>query len=316
MPFKMYEVKPILNQKCISVDLPTTMYKIKSIYEQSNLYPSIENSSESVGVTKGNAEMEALQKRQVVIIEQLKDLKARLLSMHKQLGVGSKPAQVNQHEKSTKNGIQSELKPINTKLLQDVVINAHPKNIPYSLVALQRVWRNRLHLIVNCYTHSTISSLPEANAHFAQQLSKHTTSNNSLPTLTVSLIWKDVPTTELLCAPATFIPIYGEVNVLRHFSRIGPNEYAYETTSHDDVQINSILDLCHLLVSVTTARDRQSILWQLNGVLGNGKFFGGSVFNISDLAISSAIKQLSISAKDISPNLTKWLKSVSTLFGY
>lgn len=62
--------------------------------------------------------MEALQKRQIVIIEQLKDLKATLLTMHKQLGSNdanlSNKSTIQSSNNNNKNAtIKTDLKPIN-----------------------------------------------------------------------------------------------------------------------------------------------------------------------------------------------------------
>lgn len=270
-----------------------------------------------------NGALNALQTRQSAIIEQLRDLKAKLALMHKQLGISTSSAQAPAapasatNKKSLTSSTVGELKPINAKYLQDVVINVHPKNIPFSLLALQKIWQHRLGLVVKCYTHSSVATLPDQNQHFARQLTK-LTPKPELPVLNVSLIWKEIANTELICAPASFIPIAGEVNVLRYLSRVGPREFGYvDADLVQSIEIDSALDLCHqLFVAGNNAKERLTVLRALSSKLGQRSFFGGDEFAVSDIAVSSAFKQLTVSSKDIAPNLNTWVKKASTLFGY
>lgn len=272
--------------------------------------------------------MDALQTRQSAIIEQLRDLKAKLALMHQQLGISTSnpkaPAatasapNVASNKKSS-SPTAGELKPINAKYLQDLVVNVHPKNIPFSLLALQKIWQHRLALVVKCYTHSSVAALPDQNQHFAKQLTKlAAASTPALPVLNVSLIWKEIANTELVCAPTSFIPIVGEVNVLRYLSRVGPKEFGYgDADLMQSLEIDSALDLCHqLFVAGNNAKERLTVLRALSNKLGERRFFGGDEFAVVDIAVSSAFKQLTVSSKDIAPNLNTWVKKASNLFGY
>lgn len=272
----------------------------------------------------GAGALDALQTRQSVIIEQLRDLKAKLALMHKQLGISATSAKAPAASATASNVVSSkkpataaELKPINAKYLQDVVVNAHPKSIPFSLLALQKIWQHRLNLAVKCYTHSSVATLPDENQHFAKQLTK-LTPTPALPVLNVSLIWKEIASTELICAPASFIPIVGEVNVLRYLSRVGPKEFGYvDADLTQSIEIDATLDLCHqLFVAGNNAKERLTVLRALSTKLGERHFFGGAEYAVSDIAVSSAFKQLTVSSKDTTPNLNSWVKKTSTLFGY
>lgn len=235
--------------------------------------------------------------------------------MHKQLGVNASTAQPSNTNKSSSDRVSvrapvGELKPIDGKYLQDVVINAHPKNIPFSLVALQKVWQHRLNLNIKCYTHSTVAALPDQNQHFAKQLNSIPV-NPQLPTLNISLIWKEVGPTELICAPATFVTIVGESNVLRYLSRVGPKEF-----NDDSFDTDAVLDLCHQLFifDKNAKNERLPVLRALSVKLGERNYFGGENFAISDIMVSSAFRQMVVSSKDIAPNLSTWVKRVSALF--
>jgi len=320
----MYELKPIIKHN-IPIDLPSTMYEMKNIYgafngDKSNgtnhdvvspftshIRPDIRQQIRNVLKAQNNGDLQALQQRQVTILEQLKELKSKLVSMHKQLGICAKPAQAVAHKPAA---VKLELKPIQTKYLQEVVVNVNPKNIPYSLATLQTLWSNRLNIVVQCYVHSTIAEISASAKDFATniQLAK---SNPTLPTLNVSLIWKDVAVTELQCAPTTFIPIFGEVNILRYLSRVGPNEYAYESSIVQAAEIDSILDVCHQFITVSTQKERSAILKKLNVRLGRSEYFNGASLGVVDVALHSAVQQLNISAKDLTPPLVNWQRRIN-----
>lgn len=188
--------------------------------------------------------------------------------------------------------------------------------MPYCLIAFQTLWKNRLNLVVNCHTHSSVVSLPEINVYFAKQL-QQMQPNQSLPTLRATLIWKNAPDTELICAPVTFVPILGEVNLIRYLTRVGPKEFNY---GDDDVMtsvfIDGIFDLCHQLLIAGNAKARLTVLRQLGTKLEKRKYFGGDEIAACDVAVSSAFKELPVSSKDIAPNLNEWMKCVTVQFGY
>lgn len=203
-----------------------------------------------------------------------------------------------------------------TKHLQDVVINANPNNVPHSLLTLQKLWKNRLNLVVKCYTHSTIGQLAPSAQQFIQLIESSVNVSASVPTLNVALIWKDVPIIELQCAPTTFIPLYGEANIIRYFSRVGPNEYGYDTLSIvQSAEIDSVLDICHeLIVGATNSKDRQALLKKLNVKLGKESYFGGGDrISVADIALYSAVRQLNVTAKDLTPTLNSWLKRIDLI---
>lgn len=176
-----------------------------------------------------------------------------------------------------------------------MVINANPNDIPYTLLALQELWQNRLNLIVKCYTHSTVANLPEATQRFAQQLER-LPADATLPSLTVALIWKNVTITELQCAPTTFIPLYGEANIVRYFTRIGPNEFGYELTLPErSVGIDALLDACYQL-STTPAKQQREQYKKLSTKFNS--LATGNDVTVVDIALFSIGKQLNALPKE------------------
>lgn len=199
------------------------------------------------------------------------------------------------------------------KNLHDIVIHVNPANIPYSFAGLQNMWTDRLNLVIECYTHSSVPQLPVENQAFMKRISSFKP-NPKVPTLNVSLIWKQTATTDLVCAPGTFIPISGEPNILRYLIRIGPSEFGYVTSIQANLEIDVLFDLTYELVLAASKKDhRSAILKRLSQRLSTQKAFGGDSTNVSDIAIFSTLKQLNLAAKELPANVKTWFEQNKTL---
>lgn len=185
------------------------------------------------------------------------------------------------------------------------MVHVNPANVPYSLLGLQNLWANRLNLVIECYTHSSVKELPKQNQAFVKRLTEFKP-NPAAPTLDVSLIWKECASTDLVGAPGTFVPISGEANILRYLIRIGPSEFGYSTSIQSNLEIDVLFDLSYELVLAAAKDHRLAILKRLSQRLSTQPAFGGDSTNISDLAIFSTIKQLNVNAKELPANVTKW----------
>lgn len=71
--------------------------------------------------------------------------------------------------------------------LNDVVINASPKAIPYSLLCLKKSWASKIDLQVKCYTHSSIANVSQEARQFETDLAKENT--KKVPVMKITLIW-------------------------------------------------------------------------------------------------------------------------------
>uniref|UniRef100_U5EZS6 Aminoacyl tRNA synthase complex-interacting multifunctional protein 2 n=1 Tax=Corethrella appendiculata TaxID=1370023 RepID=U5EZS6_9DIPT len=313
----MYEIKPILQK--VEIDLPNCMYKIKSIHATSNNVVS----NNQKNYTEEMPELEELAARQAKILQQLAELKEQLLSMRTDLKLCNKPAQQQQQQSvKAQSPIktvtkQVKLEPINVSYLKDFVVNADPATVPFSLIALKNLWLNRLNLIIECFTHSNIEKLTDDAILFQRCLeAANKNTNESLPKLKISLIWKKIDgDTEMIASPILFVPIYGETNIIRFLSRIGPNEYNYELDVMKSTEIDQLLDACHILPKVKLTKERQTIMCLLNDKLGKSKYFGGEEISMVDIAVSSTLTQFkTILSKIIAPNLKQWHKRVTEIF--
>lgn len=184
------------------------------------------------------------------------------------------------------------------------------------MLALKKLWRDRLTLNINFHTHSSVAKLKQNAKQFMEKVMSFKT-RPDLPKLEMTVIWHaDVgPNTELIATPESYAPLHGEVTLLRWLTRIGPNEFNYENSAADVVEVDSLLDICFLLINNSTdTKERLKYLRILNTRLGKQKYFGGNQITIADVAISSTAKQGNLD--DLTPALKLWLQRVSMDLGY
>lgn len=201
--------------------------------------------------------------------------------------------------------------------MKDIVINANPDRIPYSLRALKTLWMNRLHLHVQTHAHSSIAQLPVAARKFSDSLqwSDVVDLTGEIPVLNITLIWKPVAHTEVISAATNYIPLIGEVSVLRFLARIGPSEFA--TTQYplvDSVLAEAALDVVDLLAKQGDAKKRAQLWQQLSVWLGSNQFFGNELVTLVDVAVSSVAKQQTFN--DVPKALVGHLQRVGSVVRY
>lgn len=254
-----------------------------------------------------------MEEKQNRILKKLDDLKQTLLSMRGDLDLCNKPAQP-----KSSTGSSAVKKPINLANLREVVINVHPSNVPYSILAMQNLWKGRLNVKVDFFTHSSVkeSDFSKVAKDFASKVSS-TVGQTNIPTLKVTIIWKDVDTTQMLTSPVS-IPVYGEVNIIRYLNRIGPNEFFYEADNYLANLSDATLDICYQLSKKPSMKERASYVQLLSQQLGKCQLFNDSpTMSISDVAVSSILKKLfANNSKEMPANLASWLQRVSSLAGY
>lgn len=120
---------------------------------------------------------------------------------------------------------------------------------------------------------------------------------------------------ELITSPTLYVPIYGEVNIIRYLARVGPSEYNYDNELNS-FETDAILDTCYLLVRSVNTKERQALLRVLNNRLGKSDFYGDGTISVGDIAVSSTLKQTPTALKELTPPMAKWLKTVTDIVGY
>ena len=96
-----------------------------------------------------------------------------------------------QSKQTVKKEASVKKEPINLKNVKDFVVNSSPSNVPYSILALKKLWIDRLHLEVEFYTHSTVSALSVEAIEFQNQVVAVKPSDDKLPKLKITFIWKN-----------------------------------------------------------------------------------------------------------------------------
>ncbi|XP_058835449.1 probable aminoacyl tRNA synthase complex-interacting multifunctional protein 2 isoform X2 [Topomyia yanbarensis] len=309
----MYDLKPIL--KPVDIAIPTCMYPMKPIINSGSSQPVTQS-------TEDQPELQALVAKQEKVLMQLFELRQKIDLMRTDLKMCRKPPQIsssaltNSTSKPEPKQQTRTIEPINVSDLQDFVVNASSENIPYGLLALKKLWISRLNLHVECFTHSTILKLSEEALNFQNIITNLEPTKENLPCIKVTLIWKNVGTyTEMITSPTAYVPICGEVNILRFLSRCGPSEFNYERQP-DVTEADSILDACYMLINKQNIKDKKQILKTLSSKLGKTASFGGENISLCDIAATSAIKQVQkVLGKDINPNMAKLISRVSAAVG-
>ncbi|XP_017086296.1 probable aminoacyl tRNA synthase complex-interacting multifunctional protein 2 isoform X1 [Drosophila eugracilis] len=324
----MYELKTLLPQ--FDIKLPTCMYPLKNVSLAADALASGTSTSISASTSSCKLEANGISKtsrnaatcaldldtlgrqiqqllkddtasvaaRQEKVLKQLEDLKAQLGQIRAGLGVCGKTFQ---HTTAFQNGGLKEVP------LQDVVINGHPNFIPYALLALKNAWRDLYTIDVKTFTHSTMADIGPAAKEFEANLAKVPV-NPALPKISVTLIWKNCEHTEMISSPTMYVPIYGEVNIIRYLGRVGPAEYRYEGSPLCN-EIDLVLDICYQLLRCNTHKTQVAMVRLLDKRLQQQQYFGGNQMSVADIGVySSLIRMPAITDKDLTPALLAWRK--------
>nr|XP_016924487.1 probable aminoacyl tRNA synthase complex-interacting multifunctional protein 2 isoform X1 [Drosophila suzukii] len=324
----MYELKTLLPQ--FDIKLPTCMYPLKNVSLAADSLASGSSTSTPASTSSCKSEASGISKtsrnaatcaldldslgrqiqqllkddtasvaaRQEKVLKQLEDLKAQLGQIRAGLGVCGKTFQ---HTTAFQNGGLKEV------ALQDVVINGHPNFIPYALLALKNAWRDLYTIDVKTFTHSTMADIGPAAREFEANLAKVPV-NPALPKINVTLIWKNCEHTEMISSPTMYVPIYGEVNIIRYLGRVGPAEYRYEGSPLCN-EIDLVLDICYQLLRCNTHKTQVAMVRLLDKRLQQQQYFGGSQMSVADIGVySSLIRLTGVTDKDLTPALLAWRK--------
>ncbi|XP_065359311.1 probable aminoacyl tRNA synthase complex-interacting multifunctional protein 2 isoform X2 [Calliphora vicina] len=297
----MYELKTLLPQ--FDINVPKCMYEMKNMNLSANTVDSVSGAAaarNNFNVSGDDAHNVAV--RQEKVMQQLNDLKAQLAGIRSTLGLCAKgPQHTTTSFTTTNNGGLKE------EPLHDVVINGHPNFIPYALLAIKNAWKDLFTLDVKTFTHSTMNDIGKEAKAFESAL-KAVKVNPKLPKINVTLIWKNCEHTEMISSPTMYVPIYGEVNIIRYLGRVGPTEYRYEDSPLCN-EIDAVLDICYQLLRCTTPKSKANMIRILNNRLQKRQYFGGDQMSIADIGVHSSLKRMpSINDKDLTPALSEWRK--------
>ncbi|XP_071644529.1 probable aminoacyl tRNA synthase complex-interacting multifunctional protein 2 isoform X1 [Temnothorax longispinosus] len=305
--YGMYPVRPVvdlLNESVICGRF--SMYKMRNIHEdgRQDRCPDVvaTDVADAVDLATGaempdsiatqvirllqasRSEHGTLEARQEKVLDQLAELKKQIYRLQ---------CVVKESYQKPKKDLVSVQKPI----FVDLVLNVNPSKPPYSLLALQKLWKDT-NFKVKAYTHSTTKG--QIPIVFPE------TTNNIANIVDVTLIWKEVSNMEVVTKISHSCPIKGEVNFLRYVSRM-IESHNYESTCSQPHTLDFALDFVNSLYNerriekglLVLARDFEK--WSCKGG-----------FNIVDIAVWSLIKQFP--GTSLPPTLREWYTLCETTF--
>jgi len=325
----MYQVKP--TSVDFAIQIPNCMYKVRVDQTTSTAlrtnegFTKVNNNTINTfdildckinNLIKTN-DMENLEARQEILLDQLHKFKLRLLEIRKKLEIKPSKKRNEDFKGTYSNGNESQFRKKSLDLFEshsqfDIVINAHPKYVPYGLLGIKNSWKNIVNFHVKVFSHSTLPEISPEAKHFQKQITAENLMNKNIPTVNITLIWKNCEHTEMISTPTMYKPIYGEINILRFLSRIGPLNFRYDFT-HNANQIDAILDICYQLLR-RSGSAQQELLKNLADRLNSQKYFGGDELCVADVAVSSSLKRIPQTAlKNLPENMKKWQTAIKNI---
>lgn len=202
--------------------------------------------------------------------------------------------------------------------LSDVVITAHPENVPFSIIAFKKLCYQKhcLNVMVDVFMHSTLnqSDLSRDTSEFVKKVMLPVKLHNC-PTLKITIIFKDVDSQMMLTSPFV-VPVFGEVNIIRYLNRIGPAELRYENDFSQSTLTDAVLDVCYQL-SRSLIRDRINFIRILCQKLSTSKslFFNDSLcLSVADIAVVVVLKKLFQTFEDLPLTLREYIVKLAPEF--
>lgn len=301
----MYELKTLLPK--FDIELPTCMYTLRSnaLAEQqiSTTTTTNCNGSGPGSAADGSRNTSEIEQRQEKVLQQLNELKSQLAGIRSQLGLCQKGIQHTQKSAVQKDDL------IVDDPLHDIVINSQPTFIPYSLLALKNAWKGTFNIDVKVFAHSSVSNVSKEALEFQKKLCASSENDPAKRGIKITLIWTNCEHTEMIMSPTMYVPIYGEVNIIRYLGRVGPVEYRYENSPLCN-EVDLVLDICYELLRCSTPKSKADILRILNTRLQKEKFFGGDRLSVADVGVYSTFLRMKLSAKELTPALKEWQERV------
>lgn len=291
----MYALKPIIALPS-SLKHKNVMYKCKNIHEVCHLNGDHSTSEETIlsqiKDQEPHPDLKLLEARQEKILSQLSELKHQVATL------------CNVLKESNRSNVKTSIETVSKRLVNvDMILNANPKKLPFSILALSKLWTDSS-FRVQSHVHSTISgSIPQ----FEIPDDENNTQKNII---NLRLIWKDVPDLQLNSDLST-CSTTGEVNFLRYLSRLIESHNYEKSDPLEANQIDSVLDLCHIS-SHQSPKEIHSTISKLGGHLTKGPwFFNKKEPSIVDIAVWSLIKRLN---SKLPPSLAKWFQHCEKTF--
>ncbi|KAI5257297.1 aminoacyl tRNA synthase complex-interacting multifunctional protein 2 isoform X1 [Manis pentadactyla] len=307
----MYQVKPYHGGgTSLRVELPTCMYRLPNVHGRTGSpAPNAGHVQE-----ESDPSLQALESHQDDILKRLYELKAAVDGL-------SKMIQTPDADLDVTNIIQADEPPalstsaldLNSVLgkdygaLKDIVINANPASPPLSLLVLHRLLCDRFRVLSAVHTHSAIKSVPENLLKcFGEQTKTRPRHEYQLG---FTLIWKNVPKTQMKFSIQTMCPIEGEGNIARFlFSLFGQKHNAVNLTL-----IDSWVDTAVFQLREGGSKEKAAVFHSMNSALRKSPWLVGNELTAADVVLWSVLQQTGGCSEMVPASVQKWLRACKNL---
>ncbi|XP_075383641.1 aminoacyl tRNA synthase complex-interacting multifunctional protein 2 isoform X1 [Tenrec ecaudatus] len=312
----MYQVKPYHGGGApLHVELPTCMYRLPNVHGQSSC------PAPDAGHVQGVADpsLQALETRQDEILRCLYELKAAVDGLSKMIQTPDADLDVTDilhaDRPSPLTASSLDLDAVLGKdfgALKDIVVNANPAQPPLSLLVLHHLLCERYRVLSAVHTHSSIRSVPgNLLTCFGEQTTKQPGPRHEYQ-LGFTLIWKDVPKTQMKFSVQTMCPIEGEGNIARFlFSLFGHEQDAVHLTL-----IDGWVDMAILQLKEGSSKEKAAVLRSMNSALGKSPWLAGNELTVADVVLWSVLQQTGGASATAPANVQRWLKSCENLAAF
>ncbi|KAJ8687396.1 hypothetical protein QAD02_023190 [Eretmocerus hayati] len=302
----MYPLKPVVSLPG-EIPLPNNMYSLPRIQgdiegNNSTNAQFTEDGFELIDPT-GRQEIDLhlniVEAQQMRILKNICDLRSDIEALGITIRISDvvKPKPIYPNKIFLKNPISS-----------DIVVFAHPSSPPYSILALQRLWRET-RFYIKCHNHSTAPTVAK-NDFLDKALGK--TMYVPAHHIDVTIIWKDVKDIQLVTKAYDY-PFVGEAHIVRYLSRL-LEEYRYEnpSTVAETNAMDSIMDFCsHLFCE--EPKNLDDVAEKIASYLGKNPWLVNLPKpSVADITAWSTLRRLQYTIK--LPNLKKWFDECEKVF--
>ncbi|XP_045684454.1 aminoacyl tRNA synthase complex-interacting multifunctional protein 2 isoform X1 [Phyllostomus hastatus] len=307
----MYQVKPYHGGgTSLHVELPTCMYRLPNVHGKSS--SPAQNAVHVQG--ESDPSLHALESRQDHILKRLYELKAAVDGLSEMIQTPDADLDVtNIIQADEPAALPTSTLDLNSVLgkdygaLKDIVINANPASPPLSLLVLHQLLCDRYKVLSTVHTHSAVKNVPENLLRcFGEQTSKQPRHEYQLG---FTLIWKNVPKTQMKFSVQRMCPIEGEGNIARFlFSLFGQKHDAVHSTL-----IDSWVDAAAFQLKEGSSKEKVAVLSSMNSALGNSPWLVGGELTVADVALWSALRQTGGCSVPVPAHVQRWLRACENL---
>ncbi|KAM6156298.1 aminoacyl tRNA synthase complex-interacting multifunctional protein 2 isoform 3-T3 [Rhynchocyon petersi] len=194
--------------------------------------------------------------------------------------------------------------------LKDIVINANPAEPPFSLLVLHRLLCDRYRVLSTVHTHSSVRNVPgNLLTCFGEQTRKQSRHEYQLG---FTLIWKNVPKTQMKFSVQTMCTIEGEGNIARFlFSLFGQKHDAVSLTL-----IDSWVDVAIFQLKEGSSKEKATVFRAMNSALGKTPWLVGHELTVADVVLWSVLRQTGGASGTLPTNVERWLKACENLAAF